>query len=220
VSKTILALDKVLPIKTLKGIRDYVPKVKFSYITLLDGGLEYLKEVYKLGWEEVIFDLKLADIDSTMVGIVSRLTSFSDSFISHSFIGFEGALDTLSSFLSKEGKGLYLVLSMSHKGWNDSFYPYLKDIARHVNPKGFVVGATKPEMIKVVRNDFPEKLIISPGVGVQGASFGDALCNGADYEIVGRSIYSSTDPVKTTRELVAKQEVRVNECKEVSENRK
>lgn len=109
---------------------------------------------------------------------------------------------------------------MSHKGWNDSFYPYLKDIARHVNPKGFVVGATKPEMIKVVRNDFPEKLIISPGVGVQGALFGDALCNGADYEIVGRSIYSSTDPVKTTRELVAKQEVRVNECKEVSENRK
>lgn len=219
-SKTILALDKVLPIKTLKGIRDYIPKVKFSYITLLDGGLEYLKEVYKLGWEEVIFDLKLADIDSTMVGIVSRLTSFSDSFISHSFIGFEGALDTLSSFLSKEGKGLYLVLSMSHKGWNDSFYPYLKDIARHVNPKGFVVGATKPEMIKVVRNDFPKKLIISPGVGVQGALFGDALCNGADYEIVGRSIYSSTDPVKTTRELVAKQEVRVNECKEVSENRK
>ena len=219
-SKTILALDKVLPIKTLKGIRDYIPKVKFSYITLLDGGLEYLKEVYKLGWEEVIFDLKLADIDSTMVGIVSRLTNFSDSFISHSFIGFEGALDTLSSFLSKEGKGLYLVLSMSHKGWNDSFYPYLKDIARHVNPKGFVVGATKPEMIKVVRNDFPEKLIISPGVGVQGALFGDALCNGADYEIVGRSIYSSTDPVKTTRELVAKQEVRVNECKEVSENRK
>jgi len=219
-SKTILALDKALPIKTLKGIRDYIPKVKFSYITLLDGGLEYLKEVYKLGWEEVIFDLKLADIDSTMVGIVSRLTSFSDSFISHSFIGFEGALDTLSSFLSKEGKGLYLVLSMSHKGWNDSFYSYLKDIARHVNPKGFVVGATKPEMIKVVRNDFPEKLIISPGVGVQGALFGDALCNGADYEIVGRSIYSSTDPVKTTRELVAKQEVRVNECKEVSENRK
>ena len=219
-SKTILALDKVLPINTLKGIRDYIPKVKLSYITLLDGGLEYLKEVYKLGWEEVIFDLKLADIDSTMVGIVSRLTSFSDSFISHSFIGFEGALDTLSFFLSKEGKGLYLVLSMSHKGWNDSFYPYLKDIARHVNPKGFVVGATKPEMIKVVRNDFPEKLIISPGVGVQGALFGDALCNGADYEIVGRSIYSSTDPVKTTRELVAKQEVRVNECKEVSENRK
>jgi orotidine-5'-phosphate decarboxylase (EC 4.1.1.23) len=219
-SKTILALDKVLPIKTLKSIRDYIPKVKFSYITLLDGGLEYLKEVYKLGWEEVIFDLKLADIDSTMVGIVSRLTSFSDSFISHSFIGFEGALDTLSFFLSKEGKGLYLVLSMSHKGWNDSFYPYLKDIARHVNPKGFVVGATKPEMIKVVRNDFPEKLIISPGVGVQGALIGDALCNGADYEIVGRSIYSSTDPVKTTRELVAKQEVRVNECKEVSENRK
>ncbi|MEJ2780915.1 orotidine 5'-phosphate decarboxylase [Stygiolobus sp. CP850M] len=219
-SKTILALDIVLPIKTLKGIRDYIPKVKFSYITLLDGGLEYLKEVYKLGWEEVIFDLKLADIDSTMVGIVSRLTSFSDSFISHSFIGFEGALDTLSFFLSKEGKGLYLVLSMSHKGWNDSFYPYLKDIAKHVNPKGFVVGATKPEMIKVVRNDFPEKLIISPGVGVQGALFGDALCNGADYEIVGRSIYSSTDPVKTTRELVAKQEVRVNECKEVSENRK
>ena len=215
-SRIILALDKPLSISTLKKVKESIPRVKFSYITLLEGGIEYLKDVYKIGWDEVIFDLKLADIDSTMVGIVSKLLDVADSYISHSFIGYEGALDSLSSFLSRHEKGLYLVLSMSHKGWNDSFYPYLKNVAEVVNPKGFVVGATRLEMIRSVRKDFPSKIIISPGVGVQGASIGDAICNGADFEIVGRSIYLSESPERTSFELAEKQRERVYECGKVS----
>ncbi|PVU68028.1 orotidine 5'-phosphate decarboxylase, partial [Sulfolobus sp. SCGC AB-777_G05] len=160
----ILALDTKLDINVVRGLREVIDRVKFSYITLLEGGFEYLKAVREIGWEEVIFDLKLADIDSTMIGIVSKLLPYSDSFISHAFIGLEGALGPLSDFLKGRGKGLYLVLSMSHKGWSDEFYPYLRRIAENLDPKGFVVGATKPEMIKRVRDDFRDKLIISPGV--------------------------------------------------------
>ena len=217
-NRIILALDTKLNINVVLKLREIIDRIKFSYITLFEGGFEYLKAVKEIGWEEVIFDLKLADIDSTMIRIVDKLLPYSDSFISHAFIGLDGALGPLSEFLKNRGKGLYLVVSMSHKGWNEEFYPYLRKVAESVDPKGFVVGATKPEMIKRVREDFRDKLIISPGVGVQGASIGDAICNGADFEIIGRSIYSSNDPIKTAHEIKKKLEERLDECK-VSKNR-
>jgi len=216
-SNLILALDKELPPSTLAEISKYISRVKIGYPLLL-GNFSYLDDVIKIKWDEIIFDLKLADIDNTMVLIVSKLLNYGDSFISHSFIGVEGALDRLSEFLKQNNKNLYLVLSMSHKGWNDSIYPYLKEVASKVEAKGFVVGATKPNMIRVVRNDFKDKIIISPGVGAQGANLGDAICNGADYEIVGRSIYDAKDPIEQAKTLSRMQEARVNECKR-AENR-
>jgi len=213
----ILALDKELSPSTLAEISRYINRVKIGYPLLL-GNFSYLNDIIKIKWEEIIFDLKLADIDNTMILIVSKLLNYGDSFISHSFIGVEGALDKLSEFLKQNNKNLYLVLSMSHKGWNDSFYPYLKEVATRVYAKGFVVGATKPNMIRIVRNDFKDKIIISPGIGVQGANVGDAICNGANYEIVGRAIYDAKDPVEQAKILSRMQEVRINECKR-AENR-
>jgi orotidine-5'-phosphate decarboxylase len=37
-------------------------------------------------------------------------------------------------------------------------------------------------------------LILSPGVGAQGGSAAEALRHGADFVIVGRSIYEDPDP--------------------------
>lgn len=216
-SNLILSLDKEISPSTLAEISKYIPRIKIGYPLIL-GNFSFLDDIIKIKWEEIIFDLKLADIDNTMILIVSKLLNYSDSFISHSFIGIEGALDKLSDFLNQNGKNLYLVLSMSHRGWNDSFYPFLRDVARRVETKGFVVGATKPNMIKIVREDFKDKIIISPGVGAQGANIGDAICNGADFEIVGRSIYESQDPVSEAKKLSEMLEVRVNECKR-AENR-
>ena len=211
-SDLILSLDKELAPSTLSEISKCIRRVKIGYPLIL-GNFPYLDDVIKIHWEEVIFDLKLADIDNTMILIVSKLLNYGDSFISHSFIGVEGALDRLSEFLRQNNKNLYLVLSMSHKGWNDSFYPYLKEIANKVEARGFVVGATKPNMIKTVRNDFKDKIIISPGVGAQGANVGDAICNGANYEIIGRAIYDAKDPIEQAKILSHMQEVRINECK-------
>ena len=40
----------------------------------------------------------------------------------------------------------------------------------------------------------PSKKILSPGVGTQGGKASDAIAAGADYAIVGRSIYGAEDP--------------------------
>jgi orotidine-5'-phosphate decarboxylase len=39
-------------------------------------------------------------------------------------------------------------------------------------------------------------------VGAQGGSAGEALQAGADYLIVGRSVYESEDPLASTKELL------------------
>jgi len=44
-------------------------------------------------------------------------------------------------------------------------------------------------------------LILTPGVGAQGGTAGDAINAGADYVIVGRSIYKSDDPRKAAQDL-------------------
>jgi len=44
--------------------------------------------------------------------------------------------------------------------------------------------------------------IISPGVGTQGGSAGDTIRAGADYVIVGRSIYQSDDPEAAAKQIV------------------
>ncbi len=214
-SNVILALDKILDKNMLKEIGELIYGIKIGTPLIYDLGLNGVKELLSgLDFNEIIADLKLADIDNTMILIAQRLVNVVDSYIAHSFIGFEGALDKLKDYLDSRNKKLYLVASMSHRGWNDSLYEeFIKGVISKVNPYGLVVGATRPEMIKKVRSDFKDKTIISPGVGVQGAEIGSAICNGADYEIIGRTIYDSLNPLNSTKEVVKKQREKISECK-------
>lgn len=59
---------------------------------------------------------------------------------------------------------------------------------------GFIAPATHTDSITTVRSLSRDLKILSPGVGVQGGSAYNAILSGADYVIVGRSIYNSKDP--------------------------
>ncbi|MEL9969603.1 MAG: orotidine 5'-phosphate decarboxylase / HUMPS family protein [Metallosphaera sp.] len=206
--RIILSLDTPVPVETFERIVPHVGGVKVGWPLILSLGKEglrrYLRQVDGLR----IFDLKLADIDNTMKLIVNQLRDIGDAFIAHSFVGFEGSLSALAS----SGVDVFLVVSMSHEGWNDTFYPYLREVARKVNPKGLVAPATRPNILRKVREDFQSKIIVSPGVGAQGAKPGLALCNGANYEIVGRSIYQASDPVGALEEIYKTQEEVMRTC--------
>jgi orotidine-5'-phosphate decarboxylase len=65
-----------------------------------------------------------------------------------------------------------------------------------------VAPATRPERIVALRKIIDNLEIISPGVGAQGGKASDAIRAGADYIIVGRAIYESTDPATAARKLV------------------
>ena len=63
---------------------------------------------------------------------------------------------------------------------------------------GIVVGATQDKILKEISGRLP---VYSPGVGAQGGDPEQAIRNGADYLIIGRSIVESKQPAKVAREI-------------------
>ena len=74
-------------------------------------------------------------------------------------------------------------------------------MAAECGASGLIAPATRPERIKKIKESASGLLILSPGVGAQGGSASNAVLNGADYVIVGRSIYGSSDPKDAAQKL-------------------
>ncbi len=164
-----------------------------------------------------IADLKLADIGAIMVKTAEAVLNAADIFIAHGFVGYTGALDELKDWLDSHGKRLVLVVSMSHPGSSevyDKSLPAILHVAQKVKPWGVVAPATRPEIVALTRRRLGQGYkILSPGVGVQGAEPGTALCAGADYEIVGRMITSSSEPRVAALMVKRRQQEALQRCR-------
>jgi orotidine-5'-phosphate decarboxylase len=83
--------------------------------------------------------------------------------------------------------------------------PVAESIARmalEAGAFGLVAPATRPERVKEIRKIIGNKLtIISPGVGAQGGKASDIIAAGADWVIVGRSIYKAESPEEAARQI-------------------
>ncbi len=166
----------------------------------------------------IIADLKLADIgyvNSLIVKEVSRTGV--NAVIAHAFIGVEGGLDELAETCRSLGIKLILVTLMSHPGASRVMSREFREmlgIVKEVGAWGAVLPATMPEAIRAGRELLGGDVkILSPGIGPQGARPGDAICAGADYEIVGRLITLSEDPLSTALKVIEEQGRRVRECR-------
>ncbi|MEM0371358.1 MAG: orotidine 5'-phosphate decarboxylase / HUMPS family protein, partial [Ignisphaera sp.] len=140
-----------------------------------------------------------------------------NAIIAHAFVGYEKGIDVLAKICEKEGIKLILVVSMSHEGSKEFIDRHIDefiDIAERVGSWGVVAPATRPNVIQFIRSRVGSK-IVSPGVGVQGAEPGTALCAGADYEIVGRAItYSDLGKVREIAyALLESQKKRLSLCR-------
>ncbi|MCX8196559.1 MAG: orotidine-5'-phosphate decarboxylase [Acidilobaceae archaeon] len=171
---------------------------------LLSYGLRGLGELRRACDKFVIADLKLADIAPVMKSSAALLRGYVDAVIAHSFVGYAGALDELKEALEAMEMKLILVASMSHRGSEEVIDPSIErvmEVIRRADPWGLVAPATRPQIIRLLRErSFPQK-IFSPGVGAQGAPPGSAIAAGADYEIVGRSITRAPDPLAAARAI-------------------
>ena len=201
-SRLILALDfpsgDVNAI--LQELEDYVVGVKVGFPLSLAIGWKGIQELISNYPEYYwIADFKLADIPDVVEHILGCFERMGlDSAIMHLFTGhrrYDTKLDLIG------------VAGMSHpeaRFIRESFVKLLED-AEILDISGIVVGATRPEMIREARRRLPDIRIFSPGVGFQGAKPGSALEAGADFEIVGRSILRSNDPVKAAERIVQAQ---------------
>jgi orotidine-5'-phosphate decarboxylase len=128
-----------------------------------------------------------------------------DAVIVQGFTGHD-SLEAAVGLAKEQGKDIYVVTEMSHPGALDFMQQVGEDIAKmaaQAKASGVVAPATRPERVadirKIIGNDLS---IISPGVGAQGGSASDVIKAGADWVIVGRSIYQSDDPGAAARKIV------------------
>jgi orotidine-5'-phosphate decarboxylase len=216
-SRVILALDVTGPQQTrveraaklLEELGDEVAGVKVHWHLILPRGLEGMAEIIQLSASKnlpIIADIKLNDIESTNLEAVDLLfTNGVSAVIANPFVGAKEGLSQVIARSKKLGKGVILLVYMSHAGAKEGYglivngKPLYLEFARRVrdwDADGAIVSAKSPSIIREVRAILKnEQLILSPGVGVQGGRADQSVIEaGTDFAIIGRSIIEAADP--------------------------
>ena len=163
-----------------------------------------------------IADLKLADIGSIMTLSISEV--FNAGFkgvTAHAFVGVSGALDEVARMCRSLGIDLILQTTMTNSGsisTIDKLIPELKTILSSIDPDALIAAANKSSVIRDLRRSMGWKhVILSPGIMVSAIHPGEALCSGADAEIVGRLVLSSPSSRRALEDIVEMQLKYLNE---------
>lgn len=201
-NRMILALDvtsKAEALRVANAARNYVDAIKINWPLILAAGPDIIREVSKL--KDVICDLKIADIPNTNRLIVEQaIARGASAVIAHGFTGD----DSVRACVEAAKGQVFVVTEMSHPGGKQFTAPIadkLAVLAKEAGARGIVAPATRPERIADLRKLIGKMEIISPGVGAQGGKASDAIKAGADYIIVGRAIYESSDPASAAKVL-------------------
>jgi len=205
-TQLILALDvrsRARAISLARGLIDYFDAIKIGYPLILASGLSIVKEISAIS--PVIADLKIADTPNTNRLICEEaLGAGACGIIAHAFPGLD-SLQACAKSAADWGADIFVVTEMSHPGAELFMAPLAERLARlavDVNASGVVAPATRPERIKQVRSIIGNRIIISPGVGAQGGSASQALGAGADFLILGRSVYEAEDPEASAKSVL------------------
>ncbi|MFQ5940227.1 MAG: orotidine-5'-phosphate decarboxylase [Nitrososphaerales archaeon] len=229
-SRIVLALDIdyidrdraiIFAKNSINLLKEYICGVKINFHLILPLDLySEVKQVTDLAHShnlQAIADVKLNDIGNTnKIALTHLWASGFDAATVSSFIGFDGLRETISH-AHENRNGLIALVYMSHKSAGDTYgleiidpksgktmqmYNLFLRWAEELNADGIIVGATVPEVIKHCSERIKNNVFIfSPGIGRQGGDPRQALANGADYIIVGRSILESKEPDKEAEKL-------------------
>lgn len=206
--------------KVLTKAHPYVCAVKINHhlvlpLGLFDGVQKIIQFAHSQGLP-TIMDCKINDIGSTNRVIAEHYYKAGfDAVIANPFVGWDEGLQPVFEVAKQMGKGVILLVYMSHKSAEEGYgqtvldlktkkqvsqYRVFAEKAISWKADGAVVGATYPDKIRevhaILENDVP---IYSPGIGAQGGDIDSAMKAGARYLIVGRTVMLAADPVKTLK---------------------
>ena len=230
-SRIVLALDlnvddeKNPLTKSLEILKDAAPHlcaVKINRQLVLPmglfGGVEKIVKAAKDLGLPTIMDCKINDVGHTNVSIASSYFKAGfDAVIASPFVGWKDGLEPVFAIARQQGKGIILLVYMSHGGAAEGYgqriydkgsgllryqYEAFAEKALKWSADGAVVGATYPNKIKTIHTILGERVpIYSPGIGAQGGDVGKAMRAGSRYLIVGRSIFGSENPERSAKEM-------------------
>lgn len=194
--------------KLLSDLEGLIVGAKIGLPAILALGPDLIEELIYPFKKTYLFicDSKMADI-----GHINRLVAEQifdmgfDALIVHAAIGVRGGMDEVVKLANERDKGVLGLCSMSHPGAEEHLNRHIDvlfNIASTAGVDGYILPATFPQLIRKARGFSPEALILSPGVGVQGAPFGSAISAGADFEIVGRAISAAISPKEVAEKIL------------------
>lgn len=198
-NRLILALDVTDREKALEiaeAVKDNIDAVKINYPLVLSCGPDMIDSITR--WIPVICDFKIADIPNTCRLIAENAFHRGASgVIAHAFSG-EDSLGAIMKVADEHNGLVFSVVELSSPGAVESYAGVtdrLIDISIRAGISGFIAPGTRPDRIRHIREKAgQESVILCPGIGAQGGNGKTALESGANYIIVGRSIYNSEKP--------------------------
>jgi orotidine-5'-phosphate decarboxylase len=194
----------------IKATSDLVCAIKLnlaSYEAIGANGLNILKETIKNIPPNipVIVDANRNDIgDAAKVSAKALYDTLgADACTVNPSLGY----DSIEPFIQYQKKGVFILCRTSNKGSSDFqslrcqtdggmklFYEIVAEKALSWNQFGnigLVIGATYPEELAALRNNYPEMPFLIPGVGPQGGALKLTVRNGIDRQRRGMIINSS-----------------------------
>jgi orotidine-5'-phosphate decarboxylase len=192
-------------LRIARDVKDYVDVIKISYPLVLREGKEVIKALREATPLPILACFKVGDIPEISGRIMRAALDFgADALTIHGIFGRDVVKNCIE--IAKEyDAGTFVVAEMSHPGAEEYMQPVAEKIAknaRDLGATGIIAPATRPNRTRRFREIVGEEMvIISPGIGAQGGKIGDAILAGADYEIVGRSIYQSSNPKRMAQQL-------------------
>jgi orotidine-5'-phosphate decarboxylase len=148
----------------------------------------------------VILDAKRGDIGNTAIQYAREAFERyqADAVTVNPYMG----LDTLQPFVSYAERGVFVLVKTSNPGSKDfqdqrlaTGEPLYLAVARGVTTLGpnvgLVVGATYPEQLRELRAEFPDTVILVPGIGAQGGDLAQVISAGIDRHARGILINAS-----------------------------
>ncbi len=225
-SRIVLALDYInenpetlekKSIKIIEKLERSLVAVKINYHLLIPLDLKKMKNIVAAAHEkglQAIADIKLNDVSSTNLIVGENLWQAGfDAVIANPIVGYQEGIEPLIEQAHNKGKGVILLVYMSHKGAEDGYGLTVMDekskqlklyelfLKRSLNweADGVVIGATRPEIISHAADKLKGRIpIFCPGVGFQGGSHVEAVRVGANFLIIGRTIINADDSLKIT----------------------
>ncbi len=174
----IVALDTELAraVETARALGGVVAGFKVGWDLVLESGVSVVSEISNFG--RVLVDLKIADIPTISGRVVEKLIkNGACCVIVHGFLYPS----------TPRGPHIYILAKMTVGTMYDEVWEIL--LERLDDVRGVVLPGNQPDVIARARRKLGCRYrIISPGIGTQGGSPGDAIRAGADFEIVGRYI--------------------------------
>ena len=202
-------------------IGDAVNFYKIGLGMLTTGGLALANELIQEHGKRVFLDMKLFDIGATVESAVRGLAQFDLDFLTvHGDPHVVNAAKQGAAGSNLKIFGVTILTSLDRADLDNCLLQPgdIKDLVITRAAKAFEAGAdgviASPQEAALIRS-LPEaegRLIVTPGVRPAGAALGDqkrvatphdAINDGADHIVVGRPIWTATNPAQAAKDIIA-----------------